>query len=190
MCCVCHFHEGYQAARRHVLHAPRHGASASSSAISLSLCFLVPSGRPCIAAACCKAIRQVELAGRPHCTVASKGRALLITPWDHPSQGARLPEVLLMYFGSSIPCAAQHLLCLGCRFDMGGSGGVLGAAKALSLLKPEGVEVHFCVASCENMIDGKGMLPGDILKAANGKTVEVSAHLSVHPTHSKGDSHD
>eukprot|EP00891_Asterochloris_glomerata_P007294 jgi/Astpho2/7294/Aster-01600 len=59
------------------------------------------------------------------------------------------------------------------KFDMGGSGGVLGAAKALSLLKPEGVEVHFCVASCENMVDGKGMLPGDILKAANGKTVEV-----------------
>ena len=62
---------------------------------------------------------------------------------------------------------------------MGGSGGVLGAAKALSLLKPEGVEVHFCVASCENMIDGKGMLPGDILKAANGKTVEVSANALV-----------
>ena len=77
---------------------------------------------------------------------------------------------------SSIPCAVQHTMRLGCRFDMGGSGGVLGAAKALSLLKPEGVEVHFCVASCENMIDGKGMLPGDILKAANGKTVEVSAH--------------
>ena len=28
-------------------------------------------------------------------------------------------------------------------------------------------------ASCENMIDGKGMRSGDILQAANGKTVEA-----------------
>lgn len=35
------------------------------------------------------------------------------------------------------------------------------------------VQVHIITASCENMIDGKGMRPGDILQAANGKTVEV-----------------
>ena len=34
-------------------------------------------------------------------------------------------------------------------------------------------QVHIITASCENMIDGKGMRPGDILQAANGKTVEV-----------------
>ncbi|KAL4421979.1 hypothetical protein ABPG77_011002 [Micractinium sp. CCAP 211/92] len=60
------------------------------------------------------------------------------------------------------------------KFDMGGSGATLGAAKAVSLLKPEGVEVHFIVASCENMVDGRGLRPGDILVAANGKTVEVN----------------
>ncbi|KAK9812763.1 hypothetical protein WJX72_003306 [[Myrmecia] bisecta] len=60
------------------------------------------------------------------------------------------------------------------KFDMGGAGAVLGAAKILSHIQPEGVEVHFISAACENMIDGKGMRPGDILTASNGKTVEVN----------------
>jgi leucyl aminopeptidase len=60
------------------------------------------------------------------------------------------------------------------KFDMGGSGATLGAAKALSLLQPEGVEVHFIVAACENMVDGRGLRPGDVLVASNGKTVEIN----------------
>ncbi|GFP89361.1 leucine aminopeptidase 3 chloroplastic [Phtheirospermum japonicum] len=59
------------------------------------------------------------------------------------------------------------------KFDMGGSAVVLGAAKALGQIKPAGVEVHFIVAACENMISGTGMRPGDILTASNGKTIEV-----------------
>ena len=42
-------------------------------------------------------------------------------------------------------------------------------------------QVHFIVAACENMIDGNGMLPSDVLTASNGKTVEASisnAYLS------------
>ena len=45
-------------------------------------------------------------------------------------------------------------------------------------------QIHFISASCENMIDGAGMRPGDILTAANGKTVEVwclSCSLSIYP---------
>ncbi|KAI3496078.1 hypothetical protein L1887_38428 [Cichorium endivia] len=60
------------------------------------------------------------------------------------------------------------------KFDMGGSAAVLGAAKALAQIKPPGVEVHFIVAACENMISGTGMRPGDILTASNGKTIEVN----------------
>ncbi|MFS7932145.1 putative aminopeptidase [Helianthus anomalus] len=60
------------------------------------------------------------------------------------------------------------------KCDMGGSAAVLGAAKALGQIKPPGVEVHFIVAACENMISGTGMRPGDILTASNGKTIEVS----------------
>ncbi|XP_052199219.1 leucine aminopeptidase 1-like [Diospyros lotus] len=60
------------------------------------------------------------------------------------------------------------------KFDMGGSAAVLGAAKAIGQIKPEGVEVHFIVAACENMISGTGMRPGDIVTASNGKTIEVN----------------
>ncbi|KAJ4953983.1 hypothetical protein NE237_030815 [Protea cynaroides] len=60
------------------------------------------------------------------------------------------------------------------KFDMGGSAAVLGAAKALGQIKPPGVEVHFIVAACENMISGTGMRPGDVVTASNGKTIEVN----------------
>ncbi|CAL9133865.1 unnamed protein product [Musa textilis] len=60
------------------------------------------------------------------------------------------------------------------KFDMGGAAATLGAAKALGEIKPPGVEVHFIVAACENMISGTGMRPGDIVTASNGKTIEVN----------------
>lgn len=56
---------------------------------------------------------------------------------------------------------------------MGGAAATFGAARAVAELAPEGIEVHFISAACENLIDGKGMLPGDVLVSANGKTVEV-----------------
>ena len=71
--------------------------------------------------------------------------------------------------GYNIKTAMMELM----KFDMGGSAAVLGAAKAVSLIKPENVEIHFIVASCENMINEKAMRPGDILTASNGKTIEV-----------------
>lgn len=36
------------------------------------------------------------------------------------------------------------------------------------------MEAHFIVASCENMIGSRGLRPGDILTASNGKTIEVN----------------
>uniref|UniRef100_A0A1D1YTV7 Leucine aminopeptidase 2, chloroplastic n=1 Tax=Anthurium amnicola TaxID=1678845 RepID=A0A1D1YTV7_9ARAE len=60
------------------------------------------------------------------------------------------------------------------KFDMGGSAATFGAAKAIGRIKPPGVEVHFIVAACENMISGTGMRPGDIVTASNGKTIEVN----------------
>ena len=56
----------------------------------------------------------------------------------------------------------------------GGAGAVLGAARALGGLAPPGVCCHFVVASCENMIGSRGLRPGDILTASNGKTIEVN----------------
>ena len=59
------------------------------------------------------------------------------------------------------------------KFDCGGAAAVFGAAKAIAQLAPEGVEVHFVVAACENMVNERAMVPGDILIASNGKTIEV-----------------
>ncbi|MBR8834146.1 MAG: leucyl aminopeptidase [Stigonema ocellatum SAG 48.90 = DSM 106950] len=59
------------------------------------------------------------------------------------------------------------------KMDMGGAAATLGAAKVIGQLKPD-VEVHFISAVTENMISGRAMHPGDILKASNGKTIEVN----------------
>lgn len=40
-------------------------------------------------------------------------------------------------------------------------------------MQPPGVEAHFVVAACENMINEKAIVPSDILTASNGKTIEV-----------------
>ncbi len=60
------------------------------------------------------------------------------------------------------------------KYDMGGCGAVLGAARAIGQLRPKGIEVHFISATCENMISGDGLHPGDIVTASNGVTIEVN----------------
>jgi len=60
------------------------------------------------------------------------------------------------------------------KFDMGGAGATLGAARIVAGTEPAGVQAHFIVASCENMIGSRGLRPGDILTASNGKTIEVN----------------
>ena len=60
------------------------------------------------------------------------------------------------------------------KFDMGGSASVFGAMRAIAERKPAGVEVHMIVASCENMINGSAVHPGDIVSAADGTTIEIN----------------
>ena len=59
------------------------------------------------------------------------------------------------------------------KFDCGGAAAVIGAARAIGALQPEGVEAHFVVAACSNMINSKAIVPSDVLTASNGKTIEV-----------------
>lgn len=56
--------------------------------------------------------------------------------------------------------------------DMSGSAITIALMKAVSALKPD-VEVHGIIAACENMPGGAAYKPGDILRASNGKTIEV-----------------
>eukprot|EP00548_Thalassiothrix_antarctica_P008322 CAMPEP_0194132022 /NCGR_PEP_ID=MMETSP0152-20130528/2597_1 /TAXON_ID=1049557 /ORGANISM="Thalassiothrix antarctica, Strain L6-D1" /LENGTH=585 /DNA_ID=CAMNT_0038826933 /DNA_START=197 /DNA_END=1954 /DNA_ORIENTATION=+ len=71
--------------------------------------------------------------------------------------------------GYNIKTAMMELM----KSDCGGAAAVLGAARAVGALAPDGVEAHFIVAACENMINERAMVPSDILTASNGKTIEI-----------------
>lgn len=58
------------------------------------------------------------------------------------------------------------------KTDKSGACAVLGIFKAIGELKPD-VTVHGIVAAAENMPSGKAYRPDDILKAKNGKTIEI-----------------
>jgi len=58
------------------------------------------------------------------------------------------------------------------KYDMGGAGAMLGAMRAIALLKPR-VKVISVVCSAENMPSGSAYKPGDVITAMSGKTIEV-----------------
>ncbi len=58
------------------------------------------------------------------------------------------------------------------KYDMSGGATVIGAMRAIGLLKPT-VPVLGIVAAVENMPDGKATRPGDVVTASNGKTIEI-----------------
>ena len=58
------------------------------------------------------------------------------------------------------------------KFDMCGAAGVLGTFEALGQLKPE-VNVVGIVGATTNMPSGSAMNPGDVVKAQNGKSIEI-----------------
>ena len=58
------------------------------------------------------------------------------------------------------------------KSDMGGGGAVLAAIGAIAELELP-VRVRAIVPACENMPGGRALRPGDIVRALNGKTIEV-----------------
>jgi leucyl aminopeptidase len=58
------------------------------------------------------------------------------------------------------------------KYDMAGSAAMLGAMRAIALLKPR-VRVMAVVCSAENMPDGRAYKPGDVVTAMSGKTIDV-----------------
>ncbi len=58
------------------------------------------------------------------------------------------------------------------KFDMLGGGAVLGAMRAVALLKPE-VNIIGIIPASENLPGPRANKPGDVLTACNGTTVEV-----------------
>lgn len=66
------------------------------------------------------------------------------------------------------PAASMELM----KFDMSGAAGVLGAMEAIGRLKPR-VNVVALVGSTTNMLGGEAMKPGDVVRASNGKSIEI-----------------
>ena len=58
--------------------------------------------------------------------------------------------------------------------DMAGSAAIIGIMNAISQLQPSGVKITAIIAATENMPSGKAYRPGDVIKAMNGKTIEVN----------------
>ncbi|MBK7394570.1 MAG: leucyl aminopeptidase [Chloracidobacterium sp.] len=58
------------------------------------------------------------------------------------------------------------------KYDMSGGATVIGAMRAIALLKPT-VPVLGVVAAVENMPDGAASRPSDVVTAMNGKTIEI-----------------
>ncbi len=58
------------------------------------------------------------------------------------------------------------------KMDKSGACAVLGIMRAVAQLKP-GVEVHGIIGAAENMPSGSAYRPDDIIRAKNGKTIEV-----------------
>jgi len=102
----------------------------------------------------------------------------LISILYEPPDAAR-PDVLLGLVGKGITFDSGGLSLKPAgrmdemKSDMGGAAAVLAAAGAIAELGL-GVRVLTVVASCENMPGGHSYRPGDIVTAANGKTIEIT----------------
>ena len=65
---------------------------------------------------------------------------------------------------------SKHMETMKC--DMAGAAAVIGLFQALPALAPQ-VEVHGLFIAVENMPSGAAYRPGDVVRAMNGKTIEV-----------------
>jgi leucyl aminopeptidase len=58
------------------------------------------------------------------------------------------------------------------KFDMSGAAGVLGAMEAIARMKLK-VNVVALIGSTTNMLGGEAVKPGDVVRASNGKSIEI-----------------
>jgi leucyl aminopeptidase len=58
------------------------------------------------------------------------------------------------------------------KFDMCGAASVLGVFRALGELKPA-INVVGLIPSCENLLNGRAVKPGDVVTSMSGQTIEI-----------------
>jgi leucyl aminopeptidase len=109
----------------------------------------------------------------------SKGSAeeacLIVLKYEHPDAGDQETVALVgkgITFdsgGISIkPSEGMEKM----KYDMAGAAAVMGAMRAIGLLKPK-ARVVGVMACSENMPSGTAIKPGDVLRSMSGKTIEV-----------------
>lgn len=107
-------------------------------------------------------------------SVGSENRARLVVLKHLPNPGA--PCLALVGKGITFDTGGISIKpteSMGTmKGDMAGAAAVLGAMRAIALLKIP-VNVVGLAVCAENMPDGKAYRPGDVIKCMNGKTVEV-----------------
>jgi leucyl aminopeptidase len=125
--------------------------------------------------------RQMEELGMGSLLSVSKGSVqpakLIVLRYEPRESTARKGELLALVGkgitfdtgGISIkPAEGMDAM----KYDMSGGATVLGAMRAVALLKPT-IPVMGVVAAVENMPDGGASRPSDVVTASNGKTVEI-----------------
>lgn len=68
------------------------------------------------------------------------------------------------------PPQGQELM----KSDMAGAAAVLATMKAVAAMPTLEVQVDAFIPTCENMPGGRAVKPGDIVRALNGKTIEIN----------------
>jgi leucyl aminopeptidase len=58
------------------------------------------------------------------------------------------------------------------KYDMGGAASVLGTLRAVAGLKAK-VNLIGIIPACENMLSGRAVKPGDVVKSLSGQTIEI-----------------
>ncbi len=108
---------------------------------------------------------------------SANGPRLIVLSYDPPSPAR--PDVTLGLVGKAITFDAggislkPALKMYDMKGDMAGGAGVIGGIAAIAELGLP-VRVVAVVAAAENLVSGDAFRPGDILHAANGKTIEIT----------------
>lgn len=93
-----------------------------------------------------------------------------------PSGGGKLPRIVLVGKGLTFDSGGYSLkppeAMETMKIDMAGAAAVLGVFAALPRWRPA-AEVHGLIAACENLVSGRSMRPGDVVRTRGGKTVEI-----------------
>ena len=93
------------------------------------------------------------------------------TPKDKPKKTVAIVGKGVTFDSGGL-CLKPAGSMLTMKMDMAGSAAVIGAMKAIAVLKPKH-KIHGIIPATENMTGGDAYKPDDVLYALNGKSIEI-----------------